>query len=985
MQPHNHAIDPYMGKENIHGYPRDRPQSPYDYNEQGKKRYRASSPLIGRPIYNAHSTPDLAAGFQGRAVPGPSYLSSEAYQTSPVHLGAADHSVGDRIFASRSLTDLSNIPFEPMSPRAPHPGQRSPSLGDAGPWYPVEPLRARTPNGWDHRSHSDPTYIRGPPPYGNVSYGYSTESRYYGDGGTYSGRSSPAPSHPGTSFTSQPGMGYPQSPRDYFSPRRSFSSESDYSMQESDRSFSHSPTERFRKRSSSSTDMRAVSPRDGSFYQADQRYRLREQSPNAPERSPNAVRDYLREKPPLARASSCSVVEREQRTLVHSPNNRHDNREKYPLAQMPIPSFEEFKNRNKKQPMGDRVASDEPKDQNDAERRPQVSSVKTLQAESSSSSSLVKQGTLSSLYESAKDIGGQNTRKISESKSSSPRDAVSPRRGSIGSPLRSRENSRALARSLAESKTAAEGQAKKGYFGKNEVLHNLMTKYGLYDRRATRGESGLKAENRTETSQKREQDGKDRAGELEEEEKAPRVETSNSGASWRTRRTSLLKSAPKSPLGTPRRTQESSLRTSKGTRESPLGTAPGTQENPLGTPRGTQKSPLGTSRGMLGSSLGTPGDTMENTSGQPRGTQESPSVPVGGGIRRFSGARKSDVITSPVLANLLDKYNLRSSRTGEEGKPGRESRRKAKKTGRELQTEVDGSEGDPRLSCAQTARNPQPDELDSNMAAPARKVPIFDKAEPKSVVAASNAGAVPTMDFYKTTRVVMSASKFRQNTKKSSLLDSPKAERRKTEDTPKDYHSESAGRTDDARDSGVKHDKPRVRGEVAARLQRGGIHSSLLSLSSVTSADDVDTDDGLSLYSEADALERGKARGRRWESFHSNISADSGSAHMFEFDSESAITEYGDVFDENEPLGKMRRKTSKALAKRHPQLKPTRAKFTTSMELGIVRPPAWLELARVGSSWLEFDQDQIFAQLSPSFPPFGHASRPTWLKLLCYC
>ena len=56
------------------------------------------------------------------------------------------------------------------------------------------------------------------------------------------------------------------------------------------------------------------------------------------------------------------------------------------------------------------------------------------------------------------------------------------------------------------------------------------------------------------------------------------------------------------------------------------------------------------------------------------------------------------------------------------------------------------------------------------------------------------------------------------------------------------------------------------------------------------------------------------------------------------------------------------------------------------MELGIVWPPTWLELARVGLSWLEFDQAQIFAQLEPSRPPFCHLSqlKPTVAKLFCY-
>ena len=69
------------------------------------------------------------------------------------------------------------------------------------------------------------------------------------------------------------------------------------------------------------------------------------------------------------------------------------------------------------------------------------------------------------------------------------------------------------------------------------------------------------------------------------------------------------------------------------------------------------------------------------------------------------------------------------------------------------------------------------------------------------------------------------------------------------------------------------------------------------------------------------------------------------------------------------------------------QLKTTRAKLTTSRELGIVWSPTWLELARVGSGWLEFDQAQIFARLEPSFPPFNHLSqlKPTLTKFFCYC
>ena len=57
------------------------------------------------------------------------------------------------------------------------------------------------------------------------------------------------------------------------------------------------------------------------------------------------------------------------------------------------------------------------------------------------------------------------------------------------------------------------------------------------------------------------------------------------------------------------------------------------------------------------------------------------------------------------------------------------------------------------------------------------------------------------------------------------------------------------------------------------------------------------------------------------------------------------------------------------------ETRETRAKFTTWFKLGIVWSSTWLELAQVGSSWLEFDQAQIFAQLEPGFPSFGHLSQ----------
>lgn len=86
-------------------------------------------------------------------------------------------------------------------------------------------------------------------------------------------------------------------------------------------------------------------------------------------------------------------------------------------------------------------------------------------------------------------------------------------------------------------------------------------------------------------------------------------------------------------------------------------------------------------------------------------------------------------------------------------------------------------------------------------------------------------------------------------------------------------------------------------------IRRRGIHTSMLSVAS-SAYSDTDIDDSVSMCSEVDSVddERG-TRGRRWDSFHSNISADSGSAHMYEFETDSNVTEYDDVFDVQESEG----------------------------------------------------------------------------------
>ena len=63
---------------------------------------------------------------------------------------------------------------------------------------------------------------------------------------------------------------------------------------------------------------------------------------------------------------------------------------------------------------------------------------------------------------------------------------------------------------------------------------------------------------------------------------------------------------------------------------------------------------------------------------------------------------------------------------------------------------------------------------------------------------------------------------------------------------------------------------------------------------------------------------------------------------------------------------------------------PTRAKLSTWFKLGIVCPPTWLELDRVGLNLIKFKFSPNSSQVS--FRPFRHPGQlePTLAKLLCY-
>ena len=889
LPPYNQAREPYMDTESVPAYSRDMQGRPRDYNDPGTQRYRASSPLIGRPMYNAHSTPDLVTCYQGQPVDEPNHLSqARTYQrpASPSLLNAMNHNnsnIGERIFSSRSLTDLSNLPYEPSSPRPFDLRQRTSSLSEIGPVplqtrqrYPMEAIRARSPLDWHPsdtvpRSLSDPVYTYGrPSPSRLAPYGFSPDVPLsppsYRDGGFFSGRSSPAPIHPGDlqhiSYT-----GYSQSPR--ARPRGSFSRENEL-LQREGRDSSYSPNDhRF---SSSLTDLRStgISPPFSESYSHDAPRRQnvysnenRITSPSgtcATELSTKELRipnETRREKPSLNRARSCSEVEKEKRKSgsLNLLSHKRDSRDKYPLAQMPIPSFKEFKQRKQQNGEGARSSSNKESNAHDKNTSDALS-VKTTHAQVPSPSP-TKEITLSSLYESVKDIGGQNTKEISESRRTSLRTVSALHKNSMESLSRARESSRALAKSLLEAKKSSDVRPN-SYFTKNEVLHKLMMKYGLYDRNATTDENPKATEDAAKTnasSNPRSRNHKDVPTPAQESDKAKSCDAV-------------------------------------------------VQENPMGSPRGTQKSSVGSPRGTQMSPVGSPRGTQMSPMSSPRGTQ------------------KSDPVTAPVLTNLLDKYKLLSAGKVKEnvnvGKHSETQRIDAETDQKTKDKEVSKSstQDESQVSVRNASRPGRRNDLDSSMTEilKARLAAVRKKSAEKTNALNDdanhakqrNSGGASSLDFYKTSKAVWCATKFRLN-KKKSPSSSPNVERkgRETPDEEKTPKS-AAEKIEDSTGKFGKEDGSHlsIGSCTPARLRKSGLHTSLLSLSSsVYSAEDMDMDDGLSLYSEADSQDSNRGRGRRWESFHSNVSADSGSAHLFEFDTESAVTEYGDVFDENEPLG----------------------------------------------------------------------------------
>lgn len=106
---------------------------------------------------------------------------------------------------------------------------------------------------------------------------------------------------------------------------------------------------------------------------------------------------------------------------------------------------------------------------------------------------------------------------------------------------------------------------------------------------------------------------------------------------------------------------------------------------------------------------------------------------------------------------------------------------------------------------------------------------------------------------------------------------------------------------DFAKEDAIAKRKVSMDSSSQGQLRKNGVHSSLLSITSSLYSTDLDLDDSGSWNSELDGSESGRTGNRkRWESFHSNVSADSGSAHMYEFETDSTAAEMEDGTQETQ-------------------------------------------------------------------------------------
>ena len=565
-------------------------------------------------------------------------------------------------------------------------------------------------------------------------------------------------------------------------------------------------------------------------------------------------------------------------------------REKYPLAKVPIPSFREFKQKNLEEDSKTKILSGK----SEAKERHQEKSSKADSKHESKAKAAMRASLkerLSSLYESAKDISAQNARKISDSKKSNLFEKVDKEKiekSFIAKPadLTKAKPSDSSDGKVSERSRKVSKSRHESPFSKNEVIHNLMLKYGLYEKGGQKKNRSAKNERKesVSSSDKIHSDAKERniKNEMNLRNHSSDGKDENSLSPGR----KAISSSGKEPS-----TQEAENNQRNST------------ESNRSTPRSSPLSALKSVQGVTSESKKSAAERfreLRRQNGLRNRSLEDEN------IKNKGKSTKGNFTHNAAIKDTPSKERLKQ----EDNDSGFFDRHN---TGEIRRNDLDSTVADvikPKSNALKNMILTDGHSLNDNVAADLNISPGSPRKEKTSI------------GLRGTSRAILCATKFKRATSKD--IKTPKGSPLPNKKQLEDFIGKSDVITKVAseepqnespcmdtieikrNDSDVRLSPNTQRRQFRTdrSLRRGGIHTSMLSVASNTCLTDSEMDDTVSIYSEMDSLddERG-TRGRRWDSFHSNISADSGSAHLFEFETDSLTTEYDEVFDDHESGG----------------------------------------------------------------------------------
>ena len=662
-----------------------------------------------------------------------------------------------------------------------------------------------------------------------------------------------------------------------------------------------------------------------------------------------------------------------------SSTGSNDPREKYPLAKMPIPSFEEFKFL-RRQSTPDATAATTSFDGTPHDRRTDfyrrdfektdstASTCRIDQQLSNSTSGGNGDSNYSSIYQRIQDVAGRNTNAFEKSSlftrntpsSKLERQRPTLRKDSRSSPALVRASPVYSFTSPVETKqtnTAQSSEVELSYFSRNEVIHKLMVKYGLYGTSRKTPETASPQESRISESPQRE----DHKTSVHQDSAMQNDRSFNGVAKLAKDKELLINGIEKAPQG------NTSKRCGDVTRQ---------VSDTLGTVLKNKGSYL--QRRVMGQDEHEGGISNKFTS---QDKESSVFMPNTHRVGEKGVESAIPVLTTANSAQaykerfLYDADNSRSSTFGI--KMERNNKTVVDNDKNNNNTNDDGDNIDKldvdflserRRSSVKDLyssfkRSPTDNktkhvvsrDLQKNGKIVERSSPRSDKntssphslqdsnaftEAPKGSDTPENTCELGKPSLYKTSRTFLFASKFKLGLSKKLKQNKKDDETKKSGTSPLiSKISETNGRNQELRRSTssssltsigtCRTNRPMLGSRISSISQsdlatgensnlfsdsnttgmnKKSYHSSLLSIASTYSACSTDTEDNISIFSEGDMLLQDRFRERdnrksRWDSFHSNISADSGSAHMFEYETDSVATELDDEVQEKRYVG----------------------------------------------------------------------------------